>query len=79
MYTSESTGLKTRLPITFRVTVKSNVFDLADSSIRKGPNSIAFGKCFSLWSSDQYFLVQKTRIRKKMFWLITLKLLERNS
>ena len=46
--TSEPTGVKTRLPITFRITVKSNFFDLVDSSIRKGPGSIVFSKIFLL-------------------------------
>ena len=44
--TNESTGFKTRLPITFRGTEKSNVFDLVDSSIRRGPNS-SFWPIFS--------------------------------
>ena len=48
MFTSESTGFKTHLPLIFWAAVKSNVIDLVDSSIRKGPDSIVFSKIFLL-------------------------------
>ena len=48
-FTSESTGFKTRLPITLGYSeIELNVFDLVHSSIGKGPNSIVFGKFFQL-------------------------------
>ena len=48
--TSEATGFKTpfadKLP-GYRE-IELNVFDLVDSSIRRGPNSIVFGKLIQL-------------------------------
>ena len=47
--TSESIGFKSRLPITFRVTAKSNLtssLNSVGSSIRRGLNSIVFRTIF---------------------------------
>ena len=46
--TSESTSFKTRYPEAFRVAEKSNLFDLVDSLIRRGTDSIVFRKFFQL-------------------------------
>ena len=38
--------------------IELNVFDLVDSSIRRGPNSIVFGKFFSWNVLDQFFALK---------------------